>query len=166
VLLALVGGCGASEVVPSPPSVALTPEMAAAAAGDLVAHVDPARGVVLVVRVEDASDGEAPPRSSGHRCGGAAVADLAAGLSAYLAQRRDLGAPETWRCEGARCELRGVMEFDPVRALRFEPAGGAWVVVGLDVYGDAAMDDAQLAALRGPLDAEHAALRGPCPAGS
>lgn len=163
----LVCGCGAAsvEVAPSPPP-AVTPELAAAAARDLSAHVDPSEGLVLVVRVEDASDGEAPRRPSEHRCA-EAVDALAAELATYLAQRREIGAPETWRCEGVRCELRGMMEYDPVRALRFgRAASGEVVVIGLDLYGDAAWDDARLAALRGSLDAEHAALAGRCPRGA
>jgi hypothetical protein len=166
-LALLLGGCGAAELAPSPSPLVVTSELASVAAAHLAAHVDPSRGVVVVVRVEDASDGEAVRRSSGHRCGAAAIDALAAELATYLAQRRELGVPETWRCEGARCELRGMMEYDPVRALRFgRSAAGEVVVIGLDVHGDAAWDDAQLAALRASLDAEHTALAGPCNGGS
>lgn len=167
----LVLGCGAAsdasaaghEVVAAP--VVVTPDDAMAAALGLSASVDPAQGLVVVARLEDASDGEAPPMIvSGHRCSRQDVDAVAALLSDYVSERRSMGEPVAWACSGARCELRGMMEFDPTRALRFgRSATGQLVVVGVDFYEDVGSSDEHVAEVRRQVEAEHQSLRGRCP---
>jgi hypothetical protein len=163
-------GCGAMhEPVRDEFSSALpvlaTPADATAAALGLSARVDPAQGLVVVARLEDASDGEAPPRiASGHRCAPPDIDQVAALFRDYLDQRRGMDVPVEWACTGARCELRGMMEFDPTRALRFgRDAAGGVVVIGVDLYGDAAASEEHAAEVRRQVEAEHQALRGRCP---
>lgn len=166
----LVVGCGASappephsEPLTSP--VVVTPADADAAALGLSASVDLAQGLVVVARIEDASDGEAPPMiGSGHLCSGQEIAAVAAVLSDYVSQRRSMGEGVVWSCRAERCELRGMMEYDPTRVLRFgRSARGDLVVIGVDFFEDVGSGPEFVAEVRAQVDRDHAALRGPCP---
>lgn len=173
VLLAALAGCGAagsdaaSAVAPSraPQPVVATPADAERAASALAASIDPSAGLVVVAMLEDASDGEAPPMiTTGHRCTREDIARVAALLHDYLAQRRSAGEPAEWACSGDRCELRGMMEFDPTRALRFaRDADGSLVVVGVDFFEDVGSSEEYVMETRRQVEREHRRLRAPCP---
>lgn len=120
----------------------------------------------MVAHIEDASDGEAPPMiTSGHRCAQQEIDAVAAMLSDYLSDRRAMdGATTEWSCSGDRCELRGMMEFDPTRAIRFDHrTDGSLVVVGVDFFEDVGSGADHVAEVRAQVDREHQALLGPCP---
>lgn len=160
-------GCGASSTERTAPLVveaplAVTPADADAAMVGLGGSVDPSRGVLVVARLEDASDGEAPPMvTSGLRCTPRDIDALGALLSDYLSERRSMDAPTEWRCAQDRCELRGMMEFDPTRVLRFaRDAQGGLVVIGIDFFEDVGPE--YVDSLRTEIDREHAA-RSACP---
>lgn len=166
----LLVGCGASappegHVEPVVSAVLPTPADADAAALGLSASVDLAQGLVVVARIEDASDGEAPPMIvSGHRCSGQDIGAVAALLSDYVSERRSMGEAVAWSCRAERCELRGMMEFDPTRVLRFgRNARGDLVVIGVDFFEDVGSGPEFVTEVRAEVDREHAALRGSCP---
>lgn len=120
---------------------------------------------MVVVRVEDASDGEASPAfTTGHLCVPREIDAISAQLSDYVSDRRANGIPTTWTCQEDRCELRGQMEFDPMRALRFtrEP-DGVLRVSALEIFGDAASSEDYLGVLRAQVDDALDPLLGPCP---
>ena len=165
VVVLLVVGCGSGRAsAPTSPAaearaVQPTAEDANAAMLGLSASVDPVRGVLVLARVEDPSDGEGPaPIASGLRCG-AAIDELAARLSDYVSDRRAMGASVEWTCRAARCELPGIMEFDPARVIHFDhDAAGGLVVTGIDFF-DEPPDGVRL---RAELDAAQARARDVC----
>lgn len=166
VLLTACGGAPPASTTPSSsPPLAVGPGDARASIGARLRNVDPRRGLVVVAHLEDASDGEAPPMIvSGHRCAPAEIAEVADLLGTYVAQRASMDEPIDWHCSGDRCELRGMMEYDPTRVLRFDrDASGALVVVGVDLFEDVGSGPEYVAEVRRAVDRDHAALRAACP---
>ncbi len=172
VLLALGAamGCGGARSSTNAPAAALpplspTPEDAETAALALADHVDPARGLVVVARLEDASDGEAPPMIvTGLRCSDADVRAVATQLAEYVAQRRSYGETVEWSCHDTRCELRGMMEYDPTRVLRFARADdGRAIVVGVDYFEDVGSGPEYVQEVRVAVEQDHAAMPDRCP---
>ena len=154
-----------STRVPSVAAIEVTAADADAAMLGLGASVDPSQGVLVLARLEDPSDGEAPPMlTSGLRCARQDIDALGASLSDYLSLRRSLDQPAVWRCAGDRCELSGAVEFDPTRVLRFaRDARGELVVIGVDFFGDAASSSEYVDGLRAEIESAHRAPRAPCP---
>lgn len=168
----LLLGCGAassagseSTTASSPQPLVVTPADADAAMLGLSASVDPAQGLVVVAMLEDASDGEAAPMiTTGHRCAQQDIDQVAALLHDYLSERRGMGEPAEWACRGDRCELRGMMEYDPTRALRFgRDAHHRLVVIGVDFFEDVGSGEEYVVEIRRQVEREHQGLRGPCP---
>jgi hypothetical protein len=165
----LLSGCGASSepaasTSPSTSPRAPTPADADAAARGLAASIDPARGLVITAHLDDPSEGEAPPMiTSGHRCSAAEIAEVAAMLSDYVSDRRSMDLGQDWTCSADRCELPGMMEFDPMRALRFgrDPQGNL-VVVAVQFLGITGVTEEHERDVRAAAEIQLAELSGPC----
>lgn len=132
---------------------------------DLGAHVDPARGVVLVTYRGAGPDGRTPERRSiRHLCGAAAGRDPTLRASLREAVARGAEGGHGLVCAGDECAAPG-MEYQPTYRLRLGRAtDGTRVLLAAIEASEAALGEERVARVRAFADRGLAAASArPCP---